>query len=478
MFFARLERASRTIGVWFAFWLFAFFVVGSIALFFLADVLLSASLAQKNPDLLHMEVRELSAIYRVGGRSAVEQHMLTEDQENVEQAFLVRLITPDSEVHVLRGTIQWNTFDLRPLAMAQPERAATDLVVRSWRGDTTLDVAIAARPDGAILQVALPAEERAEILFRVRWTGLVVLFPALLLAAAGGIGLAAWSLRPVRGIIRTVKAIEAGSLSARVPTRGTGDELEELARLFNRMLDRNMALITGMRDALDTVAHDLRTPIARVRVVAEAALRGDPDASALRQALADCVEESDQLLAILNALMDISEAETGALRLHLEPVHLLTVVEATTAIYEHVADDKRITVSTAVDDELWVTADRSRLRQVLANLLDNALKYTPNGGSVMVSARPGADLVRVRVEDTGIGFPPEESPRIWDRLYRGERGRSQRGLGLGLSLVRAIVRAHGGAVHARSTVGIGSAFEISLPASAGRPVAPALLSHL
>src|SRR5215510_2599978 len=115
MFFARLERASRTIGVRFAFWLFAFFVVGGLALFCLADVLLSASLAHKDRDVLHMELRELSAIYRVGGRSAVEQHMLTEDQENVEQAFLVRLIAPDSTVHILRGTTQWHTFDLAPL---------------------------------------------------------------------------------------------------------------------------------------------------------------------------------------------------------------------------------------------------------------------------------------------------------------------------------------------------------------------------
>src|SRR5215470_20194279 len=133
MSFARLERASRTIGVRFAFWLFAFFVVGGIALFCLADVLLSASLVQKDHDLLHMEVRELSAIYRVGGRSAVEQHMLTEDQENVEQAFLVRFITPDSSVHVLRGTSQWHTFDLRPLTRPSSERAAT-VVVPSWRG--------------------------------------------------------------------------------------------------------------------------------------------------------------------------------------------------------------------------------------------------------------------------------------------------------------------------------------------------------
>jgi len=218
-----------------------------------------------------------------------------------------------------------------------------------------------------------------------------------------------------------------------------------------------------MRGALDTVAHDLRTPVARLRGMAELALRSDQRPEVLQQALADCIEESDQLLTMLNTLMDISEAETGTLKLALEPVNVSVIVEAAVDLYRHVAEDKHIVVSTASDSTLWLMADRSRLRQVLANLLDNAIKYTPVGGRVDVEAMRGQSLAIISVRDTGIGVMAHEASRIWDRLYRGAHSRSERGLGLGLSLVRAIVMAHRGRVDVSSAPGGGSTFTIALP---------------
>src|SRR4030095_4364565 len=178
--------------------------------------------------------------------------------------------------------------------------------------------------------------DREAVLYHFRSTVAAVLIPVLLLGAAGGIFLAFWSLRPIRQIIQTVQAIEAGTMNARVPTRPNGDELDELGGLFNRMLDRNDALIIGMRGALDTVAHELRTPVARIRGVAEMALRSDNGSETHRQALADGVEESDQLLTMLNTLMDISEAETGALKLHLDRVNVSVLVEDMVDLYRPV----------------------------------------------------------------------------------------------------------------------------------------------
>ena len=285
-----------------------------------------------------------------------------------------------------------------------------------------------------------------------------------------GFRLTVWALRPLRQIIDTVRAIDAGALSARVPRRQTGDELDELGGLFNNMLDRIATLITGMRGALDTVAHDLRTPIARLRSVAELALRSDQRLETLQQALADCIEESDQLLTMLNTLMDISEAETGTLKLALEPVNVASIVEAAVDLYRHVAEDKRIVVSTAADPALWLMADRSRMRQVLANLLDNAIKYTPMGGRVDIEAVLQQNLAVISVRDTGIGVMAHEVPRIWDRLYRGAHSRSERGLGLGLSLVRAIVMAHGGRIDVSNGPGGGAIFTIQLPVSSSAAV--------
>jgi signal transduction histidine kinase len=163
--------------------------------------------------------------------------------------------------------------------------------------------------------------------------------------------------------------------------------------------------------------------------------------------------------------MDISEAETGTMALTREPVPLSALVQQTVDLYEDAAEDRAIVIETEVDEGLVVPVDRTRMRQVLANLLDNAVKYTPEGGRVRIRARAHDGRAVLTVEDTGPGIPPDELPRVWERLYRGDRSRSTRGLGLGLSLVKAIVEAHGGSVDVSSVPGTGSRFEIRLPLS-------------
>jgi signal transduction histidine kinase len=178
------------------------------------------------------------------------------------------------------------------------------------------------------------------------------------------------------------------------------------------------------------------------------------------------------VLVMLNALMDISEAESGTLQLRREPLPLGDVVARAVDLYRDVADAKDVTLAAVAPTEIVVSADRTRLEQVAANLIDNAVKYTPAGGRVDVEARrdPGAAVLEVR--DTGPGIPPDELPRIFDRLFRGDTSRTERGLGLGLSLVKAIVEAHGGTVEVSSELGRGSTFSVSLPLeSAEQPLA-------
>jgi signal transduction histidine kinase len=329
-----------------------------------------------------------------------------------------------------------------------------------------LDVASARLPDGTLFQVGKSSEERVEVLARFRRVVLVVLLSTVAVGLAGGALLTHWTLRPLRALAGAVRRnLDTGRLSERVPVRQTGDALDELGTLFNGMLDRIESLIAGMRGSLDNVAHDLRTPMTRLRGLAEAALQGPADVEAYRAALADCVEESERVVAMLTTLMDISEAETGTLRLHREAVEIVPILEETRSLYADLAEDEGVELGVAAPPGLTVDADRNRLRQVLANLVDNAVKYTPSGGRVEMEAHREGAWVRIVVRDTGIGIPLAEQPRVWQRLYRGDESRSERGLGLGLSLVRAVVAAHRGRVELESTPGAGAAFAVWLPAA-------------
>jgi signal transduction histidine kinase len=170
-------------------------------------------------------------------------------------------------------------------------------------------------------------------------------------------------------------------------------------------------------------------------------------------------------MSMLDTLMDISEAETGTMRLSYEDVDVSALVGEVAELYHDVAEDKQIRITTRVPQTLLLRGDRSRLRQVLANLVDNAVKYTPSAGSVAIEACEDAENIIVRVKDKGAGITPVELPQVWDRLYRGDQSRSQRGLGLGLSLVRAVVHAHHGRVEVASEPGRGSVFSVYLPRS-------------
>ncbi|RME75115.1 MAG: two-component sensor histidine kinase, partial [Planctomycetota bacterium] len=255
-------------------------------------------------------------------------------------------------------------------------------------------------------------------------------------------------------------------LDARVALPRRPGPLWELAVLFNGMLDRIESLMAGLRESLDHLAHDLRTPLTRVCVRVERALQHESEPERLRETLSDCLEDVREVLAMLDALLDLAEAESGSLRLEREAVPLDEVLARVLELYEFVAEDRHVTLHTELEPGLRVCADRARLRQILANLVDNAIKYSrPEGGEVRIRARRDGERVVIEVRDRGLGIRAEDLPRIWERLYRADRSRSERGLGLGLSLVRALVTALGGDVEVESEVGRGTTFRLRLPAA-------------
>jgi heavy metal sensor kinase len=454
-----LSFAAR-LNAWFA----AIVILLSVALFLIAYLLLYRAVRERDREVVRAQLEIYHTWYAEGGLSALRTRFLQQEGSGKE-TFFVRVLASEGAALFASTPKEAGRLDVDQLEKVPPDEAFA-LVWRALPANEQSKgwlIATERLPDGSLLQVGKTTEALTALLAQFRTIFSWVVLLALLLGVAGGAWLARRALAPIRRLIGTVEnVIATGQMSERMPLPQTNDEIGRLARLFNTMLEKNETLIRRMREALDNVAHDLRTPLTRLRGVAELALQGEPNAEACRDALLDTMEESDRVLTMLNTLMDISEAETGLMKLERQKFPLAKLVEEIIELFQFVAEEKAIMVTADIPPGLQVIADRNRLRQVLVNLLDNAIKYTPRGGHVEISAQTHGDEVVITVKDTGAGIPAEETPRIWERLYRGDKSRSQRGLGLGLSLVRAIVNAHGGHIELQSDVGKGSSFTIHL----------------
>ena len=377
--------------------------------------------------------------------------------------FFIRIAENSNRTLYISSPNLWKEFDLNLIEKFTLDANKSWFQLPATEGDYILNVVSRRLNDGRWLQVGMSTEDLEEILERFQKIFLIIMFPLVLLGLSGGWILADRTLRPIRHIIQTVQSIEIGKMKARVQRSNTGDELDELSRLFNEMLDKISSLIEGMKNSLDNVAHDLRTPMTRLRNMAEKALQVDQNVDFCREALSDCIEESDSIINMLVVLMDISEAETGILSLDRKFVNISSLLARVVDMYEYVAEEKGVKLNVNASDELYTTVDSNRLSQALANLLDNAVKYTASGGQVKIESYQNKEELVICIKDTGTGILKKDLSQIWNRLYRGDHSHSQKGLGLGLSLVKAIISAHNGRIDVISNSGKGSTFTISLP---------------
>lgn len=462
MFSSWRSGLIRTFGARIAWWYFALFAAGALVILIVAGLLLSASLARRDRDTLLASLVRYTDAYATGGAPVLDRVIAADRAAGSYEPIFVRVVA-GGRTRMLSLPVEWTGFDLDELS-APPAGVSTLEELRDGSG-AALEVASLRLGDGTLFQVGRSTDRRGAVIERYRDTALLLFALVVLVGFVGGLTLTTRALAPLRELTATImRILETGRTSERVPVQHTGDPLDALGALVNRMLGRIDALVAGMRSTLDNVAHDLRTPITRLRGTAEVALQSPRTADEYRDALADCLEEAARVSTLLDALMDLAEADTGAMRLRRDAVGLGDVAQDAAALYAEVAEDRGLTLIVDVATDLPpIVGDRARLMQAVANLIDNAVKYTPAPGRVTVSARAADGGAEVQVRDSGPGVRPEDRQRIWERLYRGDQSRSERGLGIGLSLVRAIVEAHGGRATVESEPGQGARFTVWLP---------------
>ena len=440
-----------------------YFVVAAGGLFLLAYYLIGNLIEQREREIVKDRIGEYQAWYEEGGIRALKARF-DEQLNPAGDIFFIRIVSPLNQVLFVKLPPGFERFDPRRLGSMRPGKKDFWLFLEGKAEKEAWTVGMAPLPGGLTLQVGKSSVRSREILAYFRTVFLLFMIPIFLLGLIGGGMVTFRAIKPIRNLIETVKNIlKTGRMSLRVPVRRERGEMDELVGLFNEMLDKNDLLIQAMHNSLDNVAHDLRTPMTRLRGVAEFALQNPENLEACQEALADCMEESERVLTMLNTLMDVAEAETGVMRLDKTRLPVNDLLRDVVDLYEIIAEEQGVEVVVNAAEDLMIQADRTRLQQVLANLMDNALKYGGNGKQVMIDAFEEDSDIVISVSDEGTGIPESEIPRIWERLYRGDLSRSKRGLGLGLSFVKAIVEAHGGRVEVESRINEGTTFRVKLP---------------
>lgn len=290
----------------------------------------------------------------------------------------------------------------------------------------------------------------------------------IVLVVGGGLGflIAQRAMSGVRRVTQTAMSIDKGELGRRVSAEFHGHEIADMARAFNGMLDRIEALVKELEDTTNNIAHDLRSPITRIRGLAETTLASHASAEELRLMAAETIRESDRLVEMINTMLEIAQIDSGLTPIGNARVDMTEVARQAVDLFGPVAEDKHQTLRYfSGKPHLWVQGRLNSLQRMVANLLDNAIKFTPPHGTVDVSLACRDRRIILEIRDTGIGIDAKKLPHIFERFYRGDESRSTAGNGLGLSLAQAAARLHKGSISVQSTPQKGSTFTVTLPAA-------------
>lgn len=402
----------------------------------------------------------------VADAAAIEQAFARGGIDAVEEMIGVRISSDPTRLYLLLsadgGKVAGN-IDKLPPEIADKPSGGVFKYRKAGQAEASARQAVALTVDigggGARVLVGRDIEAEQQMLERLRLIALAGMVGLALAGLGGGYAVSRTVLGRLESVNKAAQRIMAGDLAQRVPVAGSGDEIDTVAANLNQMLDRIEQLMNGLREVSDNIAHDLKTPLNRLRNRAEAALRDTGDAQACRVGLERTIEDADELIKTFNALLLIARLEAGALEGTTEDVDLGQLVAGVVELYEPLAEEAGLALSLSVSDGIAMRVNRHLIGQAVANLIDNAIKYGRDvsgadreRAGARAATRVDVDVQRVkaaveiRVADNGPGISAENRGRVLKRFVRLEQSRSRPGTGLGLSLVAAVARLHGGAL--------------------------------
>ena len=465
MYLSKILRPPGTLAFRLTLWYAAIFTISTLVAFGAFYLAISTVISKNRDRDLMGDVQEYAAMLATKGIDEVKAEMAWDAQSDGQEHTFLRLLSTDGKEVAATDMSAWRSVGAGRNALEKLKSGADyvletlDLPEQEFKTRTVYG----SIGPGLVLQIGESLEEDAEFLELHRIVFIPVMAVMVIVAAIIGWLMARRALTGVEEVTHTAIEISRGMLDKRVPLKARGEEIERLAITFNHMLDRINLLIKGMREMSDNIAHDLRSPLARIHGVAEMALIASHTEEEHKAMAGSMLEECDRLLGMINAMLDIAEAESGAGEVTLEEVDLVRVIRRACELFQAIAEENSVTIAADIPKDCLVYGEARKLQRMVANLLDNALKFTPPQGSVTVSLKADNGQITLSVSDTGIGISEDDLPHVFKRFYRCDDSRAQRGTGLGLSLVKAIVGSLGGSVNASSHLGKGSTFTVTLP---------------
>jgi heavy metal sensor kinase len=440
---------------------------------FLFFYLLITTVIQDGTDRdLKDQAGRFSTLLSMQGLEAVKRVAILEAQAAGERKIFFRLLSVDGAVFSSSNMSYWRDIGVENKAIRELVRVQEpvfDTIVISERKDKVRILYGLIGP-GVILQLGQSMENQTRFIEAFRKIFIATMTFLVLLAALIGWFMARQALSGLGEVTRTAKEISGGTLEKRVPVNRRGDEIAQLAITFNEMLERIEGLVVGIKEMSDNIAHDLKSPITRIRGISEVTLTTETSLDEYKSMAASTIEECDRLLDMINTMLIISRTEAGLKDSQGRELDLGAVLQDAATLFHPLAEDKEITMAWDIAGRFPIRGDNRMIQRMIANLLDNAIKYTPPGGKIeVVIHNDGAESSIVTIKDSGIGISEKDLPHIFERFYRCDPSRAESGIGLGLSLARAIAQAHGGDIDVISSLGNGSTFRITLPKSSDTP---------